>query len=258
MNKIHINWIGLWSFYVKEVQRFLNVGLQTVLAPLVSAFLFFSIFTLAFDGSTRVVGDVSYQAFLAAGLTIMTMMQNAFANSSSSLLHSKLLGNIGDVLMPPLSAWELTLAYLCGGVTRGLMIGIILWLAFQLFVPISLNNTAVALFYGFHGCLFMTSLGLIAAIWAEKFDHMASINNFVVTPLTFLAGTFYSVSRLPAHWQDVVTFNPFYYIIDGFRYGLLTHSEGGMTAGMIVITVSGWGSVWIVWRMLLSGYRLRP
>lgn len=235
----------------------MSVIWQTLIAPIVTAFLFFTIFTLAFDGASRVVGDVSYQGFLASGLIIMTMMQNSFANSSSSLLHSKMLGNIGDVLMPPLSSWEKCLAYLAGGVTRGLLTGSALLIFF--YDVLSWNtNYAWLFFYGIHACLFMTSIGLIAAIWAEKFDHMATLTNFFITPLTFLSGTFYSVSRLPPSWHEFLALNPIYYMIDGFRFALISHSEGGLAIGVLVITISTWLSVFIAWFLFKSGYRLCP
>ena len=192
-----INWLGLWTLYVKEVRRFAKVATQTVIAPVVTTLLFLAIFALALGGATREVGGVPFAQFLAPGLVMMAMVQNAFANTSSSLLISKIQGNIVDVVMPPLSAGELTLAFTAGGVTRGLAVGLAVALAMAVFVPMEVQHPFFVLFHAFAASLMLSLVGLLAGIWAEKFDQMAAITNFVITPFAFLSGTFYSVERLP-------------------------------------------------------------
>jgi ABC-2 type transport system permease protein len=183
-----VNWRGLWTLYMKEVRRFLNVFTQTLLAPMVTTLLFLAIFTLALGGAGRTVGGVDFALFLAPGLIMMSIVQNAFANTSSSIVIAKVQGNIVDVLMPPLSPGELTLGFAAGGVTRGLMVGLAVGLGMWLFVPITLHNPLFILYHGVMAALMLSLLGMIGGIWAEKFDHIAAVTNFVITPFSFLSG----------------------------------------------------------------------
>ena len=224
-----VNWRGLWTLYMKEVRRFLNVFTQTLLAPMVTTLLFLAIFTLALGGAGRMVGGVDFALFLAPGLIMMSIVQNAFANTSSSIVIAKVQGNIVDVLMPPLSPGELTLGFAAGGVTRGIM-----------------------------AALMLALLGLIGGIWAEKFDHIAAVTNFVITPFSFLSGTFYSIERLPAAWQVAAHFNPFFYMIDGFRYGFIGHADSSLLLGVAVMAGFNLFLWTLTYRMFATGYRLKP
>jgi ABC-2 type transport system permease protein len=253
-----VNWLGLWTLYLKEVRRFLNVFTQTLVAPMVTTLLFLAIFALALGGAGRAaVEGVPYILFLAPGLIMMTLMQNSFANTSSSIVIAKVQGNIVDVLMPPLSASELTLGVAGGGVTRGLLVGLAAASAMAIFVPLRIHDPFALVYYAVNGALMLSLLGLIGGIWAEKFDHMAAITNFVITPFSFLSGTFYSIERLPEAWRFIAHFNPFFYLIDGFRYGFIGHADGSLGIGAFVVL----GVNAVLWaiahRMFATGYRLK-
>ncbi|WP_374310347.1 ABC transporter permease [Dongia sp.] len=230
-----VNWIGLYTLYRKEVRRFLTVGTQTVLAPMVTTLLFLAVFVLAMGHAVDLVGGVPYMEFLAPGLIMMAMTQNAFANTSSSLMIAKIQGNIVDLLMPPLSALEITMALALGGLTRGLVVGAATAAAIALFVPLHLAHVGAMLFYAVMASLMLAQLGIIAGIYAEKFDHMAAVTNFVITPLAFLSGTFYSTERLPDFGRLLAHLNPFFYMIDGFRYGLIGHADGSLWLGALAL-----------------------
>jgi ABC-2 type transport system permease protein len=252
-----VNWIGLWTLYRKEVWRFLNVGMQTVMAPVVTTLLYYGIFALAIGGVVRTTGPFSYLEFMAPGLIMMAMTQNAFANTSSSVLIAKVQGNIVDVLMPPLSALELLVGYVGGGITRGLVVGIPTWLAIRLFVPIDPVDFGFVLFHAVAASMMLALLGTIGGIVAEKFDHLAALTNFVVIPLTFLSGTFYSIERLPEGLQFLAHIDPFFYMIDGFRYGFIGYADGSLATGIAVMIGGNAALALIVWRMLETGYRLK-
>ena len=253
-----VNWRGLWTLYMKEVRRFLNVFTQTLLAPMVTTLLFLAIFTLALGGGGREVGGVAFATFLAPGLIMMAMVQNAFANTSSSLVIAKVQGNIVDVLMPPLSAGELTLGIAGGGITRGLMVGLAVGLGMWIFVPVTVHDPLFILYHGVMASLMLSLLGMIGGIWSEKFDHIAAVTNFVITPFSFLSGTFYSIERLPETWQLVAHFNPFFYMIDGFRYGFIGHADGSLALGLVVMAGFNLFLWAVTYRMFATGYRLKP
>ncbi|MEM7225174.1 MAG: ABC transporter permease [Pseudomonadota bacterium] len=252
-----VNWRGLWTLYTKETRRFLNVYTQTLIAPMVTTLLFLAIFTLALGRSVQEVGGVGFATFLAPGLVMMAIIQNSFANTSSTIVISKVQGNIVDLLMPPLSPAELVLGLAGGGVTRGLLVGLVVGLAMWAFVPLGLAAPWAVLFYAVNASLMLALLGMIGGIWAEKFDHMAAVTNFVITPFSFLSGTFYSIERLPENWQIVAFLNPFFYLIDGFRYGFIGHADGSLIGGaLLVLAVNG--ALWaLTHRMISSGYRLK-
>ena len=253
-----VNWRGLWTLYLKEVWRFLNVFTQTLMAPVITSLLFLAIFALALGGAGRQIDGIPYIEFLAPGLIMMTMMQNSFANTSSSILIAKVQGNIVDILMPPLSAGELTLGIAGGGVTRGLMVGLAAGLAMWIFVPLRLHDPAVLVFHAVNAALMLSLLGMIGGIWSEKFDHIAAVTNFVITPLSFLSGTFYSIQRLPETWQFVAHFNPFFYMIDGLRYGFIGRADSAIALGLVVVPAVN-AFLWLVaHRMFATGYRLKP
>ena len=230
-----INWLGFWTLYEKEVRRFVKVYTQTLLAPMITALLYLVVFMLALGGSNRMVGLIPYAVFLAPGLTMMTMSQNAFANTSSSIVISKVQGNIIDLLMPPLSATEVVFAIALGGATRGMVVGLAVLLAVVPFVPIHVYDWGAVLYHGFAASLMLSLVGIIGGLWSEKFDHIAAVTNFIVIPLSFLSGTFYSVSALPKTWQVLAHFDPFFYMIDGFRYGFIGRSDSPLWIGFVVM-----------------------
>jgi ABC-2 type transport system permease protein len=252
-----VNWRGLWTLYVKEVRRFLNVFTQTLLAPMVVTLLFLAIFALALGGAGREVAGVDYIQFLAPGLIVMSLMQNAFANTSSSIVMGKIQGNIVDVLMPPLSASELNLAIAGGGVTRGLMVGLTTGLAIWAFVPLDLHDPLAVLYFALNAAVMLALLGIVAGIWAERFEHIAGVTNFVIMPLSFLSGTFYSIERLPPEWQLAAQFNPFFYLIDGLRYGFIGRADATLGIGVALVLAVNVALWFLTQRMFATGYRLK-
>jgi ABC-2 type transport system permease protein len=245
-----VNWIGLWTLYRKEVWRFLKVGVQTVAAPVVTTLLFLAVFVLAMGREGTMIGEVPFAQFLAPGLVMM-------ANTSSSLIIGKVQGNIVDVLMPPLGPSELTLAWAAGGVTRGLVVGLVAALAMWVVVPFHLPHPGFALFHAIAGSLMLALLGVLGGLWAEKFDHLAAMTNFVITPLAFLSGTFYSVERLPEAWRILAYLDPFFYMIDGFRYGFIGHSDGDPATGVAVLVAINLGLWALVDGLVRRGWRLK-
>lgn len=253
-----VNWLGLWTLYQKEVRRFLNVATQTIAAPVVTTLLFLAVFTLALGRAVEVVNGVPFAEFLAPGLVMMSMVQNAFANTSSSLVIAKIQGNIVDVLMPPLSPAELTAGFAMGGTTRGLIVGAATVTGMTFFVDVSVQHPFFILFHAFAASLMLSLLGMLGGIWSEKFDHMAAVTNFVITPFAFLSGTFYSIKRLPEAFQTVAHFNPFFYMIDGFRYGFTGASDTTPILGVAVMTGVDAALLLIAWRLFAIGYKLKP
>lgn len=252
-----VNWLGLWTLYVKEVRRFLKVHFQTVFAPVVTTLLFLAVFSLALGRAVETIGGVPFMQFLAPGLIMMGMLQNAFANTSSSIMISKVQGNIVDVLMPPLSPGELTLGYALGGMSRGIVVGTSVAVAMWIFVPMAVHNPFFILFHGLGASLMLSLLGAMAGIWSDKFDHMAAVTNFVITPLTFLSGTFYSIDRLAPTFQVIAHFNPFFYMIDGFRYGFIGHTDAEPLLGVTVVAGVNAALAATTYWMFRSGYKLK-
>jgi ABC-2 type transport system permease protein len=252
-----VNWIGLWTLYRKEVQRFMKVGLQTVFAPAVTTILFFAIFMLALGGGHQVVHGQPFAEFLVPGLVMMAIVQNSFANTSSSILIAKVQGNIVDLLMPPLSAGEMTLAFALGGVTRGILVAFAVVLPLLPFVEIHLPHPLTAVYFALSSSLLLSLVGLLGGIWASKFDHMAAITNFVIMPLSFLSGTFYSIEKLPQVWQVVSHFNPFFYAIDGLRYSFIGHADSSIPLGMGVMLVLNVMLYAVCYWVFRRGYRLK-
>jgi ABC-2 type transport system permease protein len=255
------NWIGFRTLLSKEVRRFVKVYMQTILAPVVTTLLFYVVFALALGGgpgsAPRMVGDVPFLSFLAPGLIMMAMAQNAFANTSSSVMIAKVQGNIVDILMPPLSASELAVALVLGGVVRGLVVGLVTALAIWALQPLPLADIGAVLLFGFLATLLLSLIGVIGGIWADKFDHIAAVTNFIVTPLTFLSGTFYSVDRFPPSLRMIAHLNPFFYMIDGFRYGFIGRGDTSLTQGFLVLLGLNIVLAAILMRMLATGYKLK-
>ncbi len=252
-----INHIGLMTLIKREVFRFLNVYTQTIIAPMVTTLMFYTVFALAFGGLTREINGIPFLAFLAPGLVMMTMVQNSFSNTSSSLVISKVQGNIVDVLMPPLSAMEIFIGYAVGAVSRGLIVGICTTTVLSFFAPIGIHSAAAIIAFALLGTFMLGSIGIAAGIWSEKFDHIAAVTNFVVTPMTFLSGTFYSVNVLPEFWHGLAFANPFFYMIDGFRYGFIGHADGNVMVGLIFLLVCDIALAVLSYRMIKSGYKIK-
>ncbi|MEO1090071.1 MAG: ABC transporter permease [Pseudomonadota bacterium] len=252
-----VNWLGLWTLYRKEVLRFLKVLTQTVLAPIVTTLLFLTVFVLAL-GSDRQVGSLTFVEFLAPGLVMMAIVQNAFANTSSSIGIAKVQGNIVDYLMPPLSHQELVFGIAMGGVTRGALVGVVVWLTMIPAVGLQLEHPFWASFHVLSASLTLALAGLLTAIWADKFDQMAAVTNFIITPLSFLSGTFYSVDRLPDGLWWVAHLNPVFFMIDGLRFALAGQADTNPWVGfavLVAVNVALWRFCLFVVR---SGYKLRP
>lgn len=252
-----VNKIGLFTLIRKEIGRFLNVYMQTLLAPVITTILFFMVFALALGHENEAVDGVPYLEFLAPGLVMMAMVQNAFANTSSSILISKVQGNIVDVLMPPLSPLELLVGYTVGGVVRGLLVGGLCLAALSFFVPLAVHSWPVFLAASVLSTLMLSLIGVAGGLWSEKFDHMATITNFIVTPLAFLSGTFYSIHRLPEIWRDIAVFNPFFHMIDSFRYGMIGHIDAGLATGLGSLIIANILLSILCYRMLYTGYKIR-
>ncbi|CAH2896019.1 MAG: Efflux ABC transporter, permease protein [uncultured Paraburkholderia sp.] len=248
---------GFGTLFYKEILRFWKVSFQTVLAPVITALLYLTIFGHALRNHVQVYPGVEYTSFLVPGLVMMSVLQNAFANSSSSLIQSKITGNLVFVLLPPLSHYEMFAAYVLAAVARGLAVGFGVFIVTIWFVPVSFAVPLYIILFAICGAGILGTLGLIAGIWAEKFDQLAAFQNFLIMPLTFLSGVFYSTHTLPPVWREVSRLNPFFYMIDGFRYGFFGMSDINPLASLAI--VSGFFVVLAVvaMRMLASGYKLR-
>ena len=259
-----VNRIGLWSLYIKEVRRFLKVQTQTIWAPAVTTLLFLVIFTVAMGRGNRLILGVPFATFVAPGLIMMGMMQNAFANSSFSLLVGKVQGTIIDLLMPPLTEAELMTGIVLASMTRAVMVGGALALAMLLWPGVHMMavHPWAIVWFGLMGSAFLSFLGLLTSLWAEKFDHAAAVTNFVVAPMSLLSGTFYVISNLSPLFQSISRANPFFYMISGFRFGFLGESDIGNTNHAVIGAAIGTGVLNLVlgvvsYRLLKSGWKLK-
>jgi len=234
-----VNWGGLKTLYIKEVRRFFKVQMQTVWAPAITTLLYLAIFTVALGRGGRTVMGIPFADFIAPGLIVMAMIQNAFANASFSLLVGKMQGNIVDYLMPPLSTGELIAGLVGAAVTRAFLVGFAVWLAMLLWpgVHVRVEHPQWILWFGLMGALMLSFMGLLTSLWADKFDHAAAVTNFVVTPLSLLSGTFYSIHQLAPSFQAVSHANPFFYVISGFRFGFLGISDSPIAVGAIALLI---------------------
>ncbi|MCC5960000.1 MAG: ABC transporter permease [Rhodobacteraceae bacterium] len=253
-----MNWLGLQALAWREVMRFLVVWTQTLAAPLVTAGLFLAVFSLAIGPARGEVLGVPFIQFLAPGILMMTVIQNSFANTSSSIVISKVQGNIVDTLMPPLSPLELVLGYLAGGVARGLVVGVVISLALWLVLGLGVARPVWLLSFLTLGAVLLGAIGIAAGIISNKFDQIAAITNFIVVPLSFLSGTFYSISGLPPVLEMISRFNPVFYLIDGARYGMIGASDASPVLGLVVVSGTALGVCVLCWVWLRSGYRLKP
>jgi ABC-2 type transport system permease protein len=248
---------GFRTLFYKELLRFWKVSFQTVLAPVITALLYLTIFGHALRGHVEVYPGVEYTSFLIPGLVMMSVLQNAFANSSSSLIQSKITGNLVFVLLPPLSHYEMFGAYVLAAVARGLAVGFGVFIVTIWFVPVSFSAPLYIIGFAIFGAAILGTLGLIAGIWAEKFDQLAAFQNFLIMPLTFLSGVFYSTHTLPPVWREVSRLNPFFYMIDGFRYGFFGMSDINPLESLAIVAGFFVVLAVIAMRMLASGYKLR-
>ena len=253
----YINWIGCWTLYKKEVLRFLNVWIQTIFSPLVSALLFLLVLSLAIGSEKSNVLGVPFINFLAPGLVAMQIIQQSFSHSSSSFMIGKIQGNIVDILYAPLSAGEVTFAITLAAVTRSVMIAFISICIFYFIVDLEIKNYFTLIAYTFLSSFILGALGIVAGLWAEKFDHMATVTNFIIIPLSFLSGTFYTTDKLPGYLQLISKANPFFYMIDGFRYSFIEKSDGSLTVGLIYLTVLSFIMFMTAYILYKKGYKIK-
>lgn len=250
------NGLGLWTLYTKEVLRFMRVAPQTILAPVISNLLYMTVFVLAF-AERRGDADGTFVAFLAPGLVMLGILNNASANSSSSIMGGKLMGSISDVLMPPLSYYELTLGYIGGSVTRGLMVAVATTFGLSLFAPMTPVVIWPIIYFSLSAAMMLGMIGILSGIWAEKFDQLAVVNQFIILPLSFLSGTFYHIDILPDLFRNISLANPLFYLIDGFRYGFIGTADGDVRIGVIYTLILNILLFITCLRVLKSGWRLK-
>ena len=252
-----VNWLGFWTLYMKEVRRFAKIPAQTVVAPLMMSLLYMLVFGVATKGARPPVHGIVYTQFVAPGLVMMNVLNNAFANSSSSILQAKMMGLSADFLTPPLSSTEQAMAFILGSASRGIVVGLVTLVTVWGFAGSHIAHPWAAIWFMVSASLIMGELGVLAGLWSQKFDEMAMVQNFVVMPLTFLSGTFYTVDRLPEPFRTLSHYNPFFYLIDGFRYGFIGITDGSLVAGVIssafLSAVLGLWCWWVFWK----GYRLK-
>ena len=251
-----VNWVGLKTLYLREVRRFMKVGMQTLAAPVVTALLYMLVFVVAVGGG-RAVHGVDYGTFVAPGLIMMQILSNAFANSSSSLLQAKFNGLMGDFLTPPLTPAEHVVGFGLGAATRGIVVGAVSLVAVLPFARLPVAQPWAILVFGLGAAFIMGFIGIMAGLWAEKFDHMAAVTNFVIMPMTFLSGTFYLVERLPEPFRSASHFNPFFYLIDGFRYGFVGQAESDLRIGVAMTVALVLATGWACLRMFEVGYKIK-
>ncbi|HZV61277.1 MAG TPA: ABC transporter permease [Methylophilaceae bacterium] len=251
------NWRGPWTLFKKELLRFWRVSFQTVAAPVMTALLYLLIFSHVLEGRVQVYPGVEYTAFLIPGLIMMSLLQNAFANSSSSLIQSKVMGNIIFVMLTPISYLGFFTAFLAASIIRGLVVGLGIYLVAIFFVDLPVVHPWFILAFAVLGSALLGALGIIAGIWADKFDQMAAFQNFIIMPLSFLSGVFYSIHSLPPFWQKVSHLNPFFYMIDGFRYGFFGVGDISPFVSLSIVALSLFALSWLTLKMLKSGYKLR-
>ncbi len=252
-----INWIGAWTLYKKEVLRFLIVWIQTIFSPIITSLLFLLVLSLAIGSDRGDVLGVSFIIFLAPGLIAMQVIQQAFSHSSSSLMIKKIDGSIVDIMYAPLSAGEVTFALIFSAVTRSFVIAFVSIIIFYLIIDMQFTNLIYLIIYTFLASFILGAMGMIAGLWAEKFDHMATVTNFIIVPLSFLSGTFYTIDRLPEYLQIASKLNPFFYMIDGFRYSFINQADSNITIGLIYLSSLS-VLLWILSYLLFKkGYKIK-
>tara|TARA_Y100000590_G_C15580040_1_gene961947 strand:- start:372 stop:1181 length:810 start_codon:yes stop_codon:yes gene_type:complete len=253
----YVNWVGFWTLYKKEVLRFLIVWAQTLLSPIITSLLFLIVLSLAIGTERGQVLNVPFVSFLAPGLIAMQVIQQAFSHSSSTIMIGKIQGNIVDILYAPLSPAEVTLATIFAACTRSFMIAIVSIIIFSFIVELRFFSFFYIFIFTLLGSFILGSVGFISGLWAEKFDHMATITNFIIVPLSFLSGTFYSIEKLPGVLYFISKFNPFFYMIDGFRYGFLGVSDGSIAFGLLYLSILSFLSWLLAYLLFKKGYKLK-
>jgi ABC-2 type transport system permease protein len=253
------NWMGAFTLYKREVRRFWKVGTQTVAAPVVTTLLYMLVFVVAVGSDRQPVEGVSFARFVVPGLIMMAVLNNAFANSSSSILQAKIMGLTPDFLTPPLSPLELVSAFTLGAATRGVVVGAVTALTILLLPGqgMQIIHPWAAVYFAVGASLILGMGGVLAGLWSEKFDHLAGASNFVVMPLTFLSGTFYLTDHLPEPFRTLSHYNPFFYLIDGFRYAFIGHADGSLAVGVTMTAVLTVGLFGWCYRLFKTGYRLK-
>ena len=254
-----VNWEGLRALYVKEVRRFFKVQLQTIWAPAITTLLFLIIFMVALGGGNRVVMGVAFGSFIAPGLIVMGMMQNAFANATFSLLVGKIQGTLVDYLMPPLSSGELLVGLAAASMTRAILVGCAVWAIMMLWPGLEVMplHLWAVIWFGLMGAALLSFLGILTSIWADKFDHSAAITNFVIQPLSLLSGTFYSIEALHGVFRTISFFNPFFYVISGFRYGFIGVADSPVVLGALALLLTNVALGWLCYILLRRGWKLK-
>tara|TARA_Y100000590_G_scaffold426545_1_gene535753 strand:- start:301 stop:1113 length:813 start_codon:yes stop_codon:yes gene_type:complete len=252
-----VNWLGFYTLYKKEILRFLKVAIQTIISPLVTSLLFLMVLSLAIGNERGSVLGYPFITFLAPGLIAMQIIQQAFSHTSSSIMIGKIQGNIVDILYAPLSPGEVTIATILAGVTRSIIIAVVSIMVFSFIIDLQFYSFYYIFIYTFLGAFILGSLGFIIGLWAEKFDNMASATNFIIVPLSFLSGTFYSIERLPEILQKISEWNPFFYMIDGFRYGFLGVSDGSLKFGLIYLIILSFFTWFVSYILFKKGYKIK-
>ena len=253
----YVNWIGVWTLYKKEILRFLNVWIQTLFSPLITSLLFLLVLSLAIGNERGNVLGVPFINFLAPGLIAMQVIQQAFSHSSSSIMIGKIQGNIVDVLYAPLSAGEVTIATILAASTRSIMIATISIIVFSFIIELTIVSFTYIIIFTFLSSFILGAVGFMAGLWAEKFDHMATVTNFIITPLSFLSGVFYSVDKLPVFFQSISKINPFFFIIDITRFGFLGVSDGFVVFGLIYLTIIAFVMWFLSYYLYKIGYKIK-
>ena len=257
IRRFGINWVGIYSLYLKETLRFLTVFGQTIIGPVVTAILFLLVISLAIGDERSNVLGVPFIQFLAPGLIAMQVIQQSFSHSSSSLLMGKVMGNIVDLIGAPLSASEVSLTIILASVTRAIIISVISIIIFSLIIEIQIKNYLIFILYLFLTSFIMGGAGFIAGLWAEKFDNMATVTNFIIVPLSFLSGTFYSINRLPEYLNKLSYYNPFFHMIDGFRYAFIENLDGSLNFGIIYLFILSFVIWFIAYLLYKKGYKIK-
>ena len=257
IRRFGINWVGIYSLYLKETLRFLTVFGQTIIGPVVTAILFLLVISLAIGDERSNVLGVPFIQFLAPGLIAMQVIQQSFSHSSSSLLMGKVMGNIVDLIGAPLSASEVSLTIILASVTRAIIISVISIIIFSLVIEIAIKNYLIFILYLFLTSFIMGGAGFIAGLWAEKFDNMATVTNFIIVPLSFLSGTFYSINRLPEYLNKLSYYNPFFHMIDGFRYAFIENLDGSLNFGIIYLSILSFVIWFIAYLLYKKGYKIK-
>lgn len=252
-----INWFGAFTLLKKETLRFLKVYHQTLFSPVVNIVLFLAVFSLSVGHQIENINGIPFAIFMSAGLIMMAAMQNAFANSSSSFVMGRVMGHIVDYLMPPLGAIELLFAFTVGAILRGICVAIVSFVVISFFVTLPIHSFAGVIFYLTFSCMFLGLLGVLCGVFSETFDNMSAMTSYVITPLTFLSGTFYSTDALPEFWQKISHVNPFFYMIDGFRFSITGQSDGDILTGIIYILILNLVLAGVLLQLLHKGYRIK-